>query len=496
VYFGRLNLMDPELRSHTLGRDVEDEYFSLRESLQLIRRRLWIVALVTIAFVGAVVALNLQQTPQYEASIKVLISQKQNAGGTYDLSGNVEGLKMLTLTLVEAVDSRPLAKTVIEELDLRVTPERFLQENLSVEQIPETQFIRVSYRDPDPERAQRVANTIGEVFSERISGVSPDAGGITAIVWEPAAIPEEPVSPDPVRNVLLALVLGLIVGLALAFLWEYFDDRWDSLEEAQQVSGVPTFGFIPEFKVSAGDKQGKRGRLPGSDKRSGRGKDGDVAEHLVTLQNSTSVAAEAYRTLRTNLLYGFGDNPPKTIVLTSPGPREGKSTTCANLGVVLAQAGKKTLIVDCDLRKPVMHKAFQLRNVWGLVDLLAGEYELQSVLQQAISNLFVLSTGPPIQNPAELLSSKSFVTFLSRVREEFEYVLIDSTPVQLVADPAIIASQSDGVLLILDAQNSRKRAVRQSMGALEVVRANVIGTVINKLRAEGRHHGYEAYTHM
>jgi Mrp family chromosome partitioning ATPase len=108
----------------------------------------------------------------------------------------------------------------------------------------------------------------------------------------------------------------------------------------------------------------------------------------------------------------------------------------------------------------------------------------------------VLCTGPPIQNPAELLSSKSFVTFLSRVREEFEYVLIDSTPVQLVADPAIIASQSDGVLLILDAQNSRKRAVRQSMGALEVVRANVIGTVINKLRAEGRHHGYEAYTHM
>ena len=486
--------MDPELRSHTLERDVEEEYLSLRESLQIIRRRFWLVVLVTIAFVGVAVAVNLQQTPQYEASIKVLISQKQNPGDTFDLAGDVAGLQLLTLTLVEAVDSRPLAKTVIEELDLKVTPEKFLEENLSVEQIPETQFVQVSYRNPDPERAQRVANTIGEMFSERISGVSPDVGGITAIVWEPAAIPEEPVSPDPVRNGLLALALGLILGLGLAFLREYFDDRWDSPEEVQQVSGVPTFGFIPELKVSAGSKKGKRGRLPGSDKRSGQGEDGDFAEHLVMLHNSTSVAAEAYRTLRTNLLYGFGDNPPKTIVLTSPGPREGKSTTCANLGVVLAQAGKKTLIVDCDLRKPVMHKAFQLRNVWGLVDLLAGEYELQRVLQQATSNLFVLSAGPPLQNPGEVLSSKSFATFLSRVREEFEYVLIDSTPVQLVADPAILAPQSDGVLLVLDAENRRKRAVRQSMRALEVVRANIIGTVINKLQAEGRHYGYEAYT--
>jgi capsular exopolysaccharide synthesis family protein len=494
VHFGRIYSMDPELRSHTLGRDVEEEYFSLGESLQIIRRRIWIIGLVTIAFVGVVVAHNLQQTPQYEASIKVLISHKQNAGDAYDLVGNVQGLQLLTLTLVEAVDSRPLAKTVIEELDLRVTPEKFLAENLSVEQIPETQFVQVSYRNPDPERAQRVANTIGEAFSERISGVSPDAAGITAIVWEPAAIPEEPVSPDPVRNGLLALVLGLIAGLGLAFLSEYFDDRWDSPEEVQRVSGVPTFGFIPEFKVSAGGKEGERRSLPGSDKLSGRGEDGDFAEHLVMLQNSTSVAAEAYRTLRTNLLYGFGDNPPKTIVLTSAGPREGKSTTCANLGVVMAQAGKKTLIVDCDLRKPMMHKAFQLRNMWGLVDVLAGEYELQSVLQQATSNLFLLSAGPPLQDPAELLSSKSFATFLGRVREEFEYVFIDSTPVRLVADPAILASQCDGVLLVLDAQNSRKRFVRQSMRALEVVRAKVIGTVINRLQAERRHYGYETYT--
>jgi capsular exopolysaccharide synthesis family protein len=487
--------MDPELRTPSLGRDVEDEYLSLRELLQIIRRRLWLVALVTIAFAGVAVAVNLQQTPQYEASIKVLINQKQNAGVPYDLAGNVQGLQLLTQTVVEAVDSRPLAKTVIEELDLRVTPEEFLNENMSVEQIPETQFIQVSYRDPDPERARRVANTIGEKFSERISGVSPEAGGITATVWEPAALPEGPVSPDPERNGLLALALGLVVGLGLAFLWEYFDDRWHSPEEVQQVSGIPTFGFIPEIKGSEGSKKGKRGRLPGSDKLLGQGEDGDFAEHLVMLQNSTSVAAEAYRTLRTNLLYGFGDNPPKTIVLTSAGPREGKTITCANLGVVMAQAGKKTLIVDCDLRKPMMHKTFQLRNVWGLVDLLAGEYELQSVLQQATSNLFVISAGPPLQNPAELLSSKSFATFLGQVRQEFDYVLMDSAPVQLVADPAILASQSDGVLLILDAQNSRKRAVRQSMRALEVVRAKVIGTVINKLHAEGRHYGYEAYTH-
>ena len=338
---------------------------------------------------------------------KSLSVKRKNAGDAYNLAGDVQGLQQLILTLVEAVDSRPLAEGVIKERNLQVTPEEFLEEDLSVEQVPDTQFVQVSYQDPNPEKARQVADTTGEVFSEQISDVSPDAGGITATVWESAAVPDEPVSPDPIRYGVLALALGLIVSLGLAFLLDYFDDRWDSPEEVEQVSGVPTFGIVPEFKISKKAKKKKEKKSPPEH-------DGDLAERPVTLLEPTSVAAEGYRTLRTNLLYGLVDNRPKTIVLTSPGPQEGKSTTCANLGVVLAQAGKKTLIVDCDLRRPTMHKVFHLRNVWGLVNLLAKECEMQMALQQATSNLSVISAGPAPRNPAELLSSKNFASFLDR----------------------------------------------------------------------------------
>lgn len=493
--------MNPEsISSRTPGKDFEDEYFSLKDALRVIRRRLWVVALVTIAFVGAAVAFSLLQTPQYESSVKILIGQQQNAGNASNFAGDVQGLQQITQTLVEAVDSRPLAESVIEQRDLQVTPQEFLEEDLTVEQIPDTQFVQVSYRNPNPEEARRVANTTGEVFSEQISDVSPDAGGITATVWEPAAVPDEPVSPNPVRNGSLALALGLTVGLGLAFLLEYFDERWDSPEEVEQVSGVPTFGIIPEFKASKrAKKKGKKPSEPDDESDGGQPdqkKDGDLTERPVTLLEPTSVAAEGYRTLRTNLFYGLVDNPPKTIVLTSPNPREGKSTTCANLGVVLAQAGKKTLIVDCDLRRPTMHKVFQLRNVWGLVNLLARECEMQMALQQVIPDLSVISAGPMPRNPAELLSSKNFASFLDQAREEFDYVLIDSTPVQPVADSAILASQGDGVLLVLDAQNTRKGAVRQSKRALEVVGASIIGTVMNDFKAsKSGYYSYGSYTY-
>jgi capsular polysaccharide biosynthesis protein len=128
---------------------------------------------------------------------------------------------------------------------------------MNVEQIPNTQFIRVSYTDTDPERARRVANAVGEVFSQRISEVSPSANSITATVWEQAATPAEPVSPNPVRNGLLALALGLMLGVGLAFLLEYLDDTWHSPEEAEMISGVPTLGVIPKLKVAKGRRGGR-----------------------------------------------------------------------------------------------------------------------------------------------------------------------------------------------------------------------------------------------
>lgn len=221
--------------------------------------------------------------------------------------------------------------------------------------------------------------------------------------------------------------------------------------------------------------------------------EGDLSRRLVTVWGSSSGASEDYRTLRASLLFAAVDTPPKVIVFTSPGPSEGKSTICANLGVTLAQADKSTLIVDCDLRKAAQHNIFGLRNITGMGDVLAGIQNPRDVSQEPIDDLSltIITTGPLPPNPAEVLSSKRFAEFIAQMRSKFDYVLIDVPPVELVSDPTIVATQADGVLLILDSQKTRKGSVRQSMRNLEAVGANVLGTIMNNAKVSRE--GYYKY---
>src|SRR5215210_7873436 len=200
-----------------------EHIFSLSDLLGVIWKRLWIVVLVAALLTGAVVGFSYAQTPIYEASIKILVGQER---GITETPNDVLGLQQLTQTMVGGVSSRPVAEAVIRQQDLRMTTHEFLDEHLSVEQEPNTQWIQVAYRDASPERAARVANAVGDVFSKQVSEVSPRASAITATVWERAVVPDAPVSPNPVRNGLAALILGLMLGVGLAFLLEVLDDRW------------------------------------------------------------------------------------------------------------------------------------------------------------------------------------------------------------------------------------------------------------------------------
>jgi capsular polysaccharide biosynthesis protein len=227
----------------------------LRELLGVLRRRLWLIGLVAIVLMGGAVGISLAQTPKYEASIKILVGQEEGSEvSTGSLGGEVQGLQQITQTLTEGVNSRPVTEAVIQQLGLQTTPESF-EKNLNAEQVRATQFIQVHYTDTSPERAQQVVDAVGDVFSEQVSEVSPSANAVTATVWERAALPDEPVSPKPVRNGLLALAAGVMIGVALTFLIEYLDNSWRSPEEVEQVSGLPTFGIIPEYEVPQGKKE-------------------------------------------------------------------------------------------------------------------------------------------------------------------------------------------------------------------------------------------------
>lgn len=205
---------------------------------------------------------------------------------------------------------------------------------------------------------------------------------------------------------------------------------------------------------------------------------------LTTILEPAGGASEDYRSLRTSLLYSLIDTSPKAIVITSPGAGEGKSTTCANLGVVLAQAGKSVLVIDCDLRKPRMHQLFGLRNLQGIVNVLVGEMSLTEVAQNAdVSELKIVTSGPIPPNPSELLGSRRFYDLLDETRQAFDYVLLDTPPVEAVSDSTILAGQTDGTLLVFNARNTRKGAVRQSVHSLQSVGANVLGTVMNSVKS-------------
>lgn len=230
----------------------EGEYYSsLAELFRLLWRRKWVLFLTLDIVVGAAVGLSLVQSPTYEATAKVLVGQKQpeQADNLSFTGSNIQGLQMVTQTMTVAVDSEPVAESVVQQLDLSIPSERLLQ-NLGVEQIEGTQFIELTYTDSDPERAQRVVNAVGDAAAKRVSESSAGAGLVEVKVWEYATAPGELIGPNPVRNGLLAVGLGLMLGLGLIFLLQSFDNSWRSVEEIERFSGVPNFGVIPEFDLA------------------------------------------------------------------------------------------------------------------------------------------------------------------------------------------------------------------------------------------------------
>ena len=223
-----------------------------------------------------------------------------------------------------------------------------------------------------------------------------------------------------------------------------------------------------------GDQQSKTKALVAPERR----RRDDATQDLVTVHDPSGVASEAYRMLRTNLFYALIDSPPKIIVLTSANLGEGKSTTTANLGVTLAQAGKTVLALDCDLRGPRLHRIFDVSNSRGVVDILAAGDKIEEVWLEPTPRLKLICAGPTPPNPAELLGSRRLADFLAEMRRRFDYVLVDTPPVG-VSDSAVLAANGDGVLLVLDSQSTRKGSLREALRTLRGVGANVLGTVLN-----------------
>jgi succinoglycan biosynthesis transport protein ExoP len=303
-------------------------------------------------------------------------------------------------------------------------------------------------------------------------------------VTQYSRVPSTPIGPARTRNIVLAFLLSLGIGIGLAFLLDYLDDTLKSVEDVDRHIHLPALALIPANRT-------ERGRLKG---KSPAPAEAGETTALALISDVRSPISEAYRHLRTSLLLSSAGQPPKTILVTSSQPSEGKTTTAVNTAVMLAQTGAQVVIIDCDLRRPRLHAHFNVPNARGVTNYLSGESELDELLQpyDKQPNLKLLTSGPVPPNPAELLGSDEMRKLLGQLSETFTHVVIDSPPAISFTDASIISTMVDGVVLVVHGGRSSRAVVRRAKQQLLDVGANIFGIVLNNVKLEATNYYYYA----
>ena len=295
-----------------------------------------------------------------------------------------------------------------------------------------------------------------------------------------------PVGPPRLRNIFIGFLLSLVAGIGLAFLLDFLDDTVKSIDDVDRYIHLPALALIP---ASRSDRPRLMG-LPGPAAPS-------PAEPtaLAMIDDVRSPIAESYRHLRTSLLLSSAGQPPKTILVTSSQPSEGKTTTAINTAFMLAQTGAEVLILDCDLRRPRLHAHFGVSNSKGLTTWLSGETDVEQLIQSydKHSNLKLLTSGPVPPNPAELLGSDEMRRLLGILSERFGHIIIDSPPAISFTDASILSTMVDGVVLVVHSGRSSRAVVRRAKQQLLDVGAHIFGVVLNNVKVEAQDYYYSGY---
>jgi succinoglycan biosynthesis transport protein ExoP len=337
----------------------------------------------------------------------------------------------------------------------------------------------------DAQTTEKLYKALLERMGETTVASTMVAGTVGII--DPPEAPYDPYLPKPLLFVVLSGVIGLFLGVGTAFIVEYMDSSIKTTDDVERVVQLPSLGVVPlchnDLSKMSNDKVpvSIRGLLSWVRNRHGQNIPlGDL--DLMMLKHPRSPMSEAIRHLRTSLMLSVSGGPPEAIVVTSPHPREGKSTISINLAIALAQDGQRVVILDCDLRRPRLHEVFHLKNNPGLTSHLTGNATLEAILKPTeVDNLFFIPAGPIPPNPAELLNSQNFKNLLQSLRREFHHIIIDTPPTLGFADARVAALQADGVLLVAKHQSTSREAGRLARQYFNQVNARMLGMVLNQL---------------
>lgn len=284
-----------------------------------------------------------------------------------------------------------------------------------------------------------------------------DTSNLLSVI-EPAQLPTTPVSPNVTMNVLLAAVVGFSLALGAALLLEYLDNTVKSTDDLSSDSiGLTSLGAIENVGGSS------------------------YQDRLISSLGPFSSAAESYRQIRTNVQFMAVDQPAKSVLITSSSPEEGKSMTAANMGIIMAQAGLRTTVIDADLRRPVMHKIFKVPNLGGLTDLLSShELEVEEQLKDTgVENLKIITSGPLPPNPSEILGSQKMMELLQQLEKMSDVIILDTPPVLPVTDAIVLSKRVDGVIVVTKAKYTRRDSLKQALERLNQIGANILGGILN-----------------
>ncbi len=486
-----------------------DREMTIRDYARVVVRRKWIVIIAVVASVVGALIMSLAQDPIYEAEAQMLVEPRLGAAVfQQDPTLNVQNLERAIQTEIQVLEGQRVRERVQEDLGLDALPA-----NVRASPVGSTDVVSARVRSKDPRTAQVLAdayvqayastrreqaidslqlaetelsNKVDELqaqiddadpaqrqalvtqqaaFKERLDQLQIDAAlttGGTSVV-KSADVPATPVEPRPLRTVVLAAFVGLLLGLAAAFLVDYLDDSIRTADDLQALTDAPVLAVVPVE--------------PPPDNRP------------IALSEPHEFAVEIYRGLRTNVQFLGLDRALRVIQVTSSLPGEGKTTTATNLAVVLAQAGSRTLLVDADLRKPRIHEVFAAAPSPGLTELLLGE-DVRMVVHDVGDGLHIVTAGAVPPNPSEMLSTPRVAATVADLAADYDYVILDSAPLLPVADSVALARVVDGVLVVTQANRVSARDVRGAFERLERVGARPIGVVLNRARGGGTEAGY------
>ncbi len=423
-----------------------------------------VVAAVILAVAGAV-AMTMRMTPQYEASTRLFVSTATPPKSVNEVQqGNLYSQDRVH-TYTDLLITETLAQRTVDRLHLDMSAKE-LAGHVTASSATESVLINVSVRDSSPTAARDIANALSDEFVTMVSELEsanedaqPDA---RVVVQQEASLPTHPVSPKPALNLGAGLALGLALGIGLAYVRDRLDRTVNSREILEEITGAGLVGNVPF------DRSRRKNAA-------------------ISFKSDRSRIAEAFRAFRTNVQFLEVDNPPRVFVVSSCLPSEGKTTTAINIALALADAELNVVVVDGDMRHPKLNEHLGLTGSAGLSTVLTGGVALDEVLQQTrFSGLTGVTAGEVPPNPSELLGSEAAKKFINELRSRFDYVVVDSPALLEFTDAAILAAESDGVVVLARFAKTKRDQLAHAVGNLTNVGARILGGVFTMTPRRGK----------